>query len=188
MSEVRLHCSLRVLATPRFRQIRLRLHRPERGTRWDVRDVSLVPRSQSAFAVASYSSRHRDPSSDPWDSVLHAQGGNTTMTSADFCRDFGQHPCCPCPVFFQRLRDRPPGVRRVSLRRSVPDLPHDAPVSIGRRGPMPPYPRRTGLVSGFCSSRPAFAAGFLRTLPRDDALAFGYGFRSPRPREDLHLM
>jgi hypothetical protein len=35
------------------------------------------------------------------------------------------------------------------------------------------YPRRIGLVSGFCSSRPTFASSFFQTWPRDHALAFG---------------
>jgi hypothetical protein len=34
------------------------------------------------------------------------------------------------------------------------------------------YPASIGLVSGFCSSGPSFASGFLQTLPRDNALAF----------------
>jgi hypothetical protein len=65
---------LRVLAAPRLRQIQLRLHRPERGTRRSVRDVSLVPLLLSAFAAASYSSRYRAPSPGLRDSVLHSQG------------------------------------------------------------------------------------------------------------------
>ena len=28
--------------------------------------------------------------------------GGATTTSADFCRDCGQHPCCPCPGLFSR--------------------------------------------------------------------------------------
>jgi hypothetical protein len=48
-------------------------------------------------------------------------------------------------------------------------------------------PHRTGLVSAFCSSAPRFAAGFLPTPHRCDAVAFGYRFRSLRPEEDLHL-
>ena len=34
-------------------------------------------------------------------------------------------------------------------------------------------PMHAGLVSGFCSSGPGFASGFLRTSPRVDALASG---------------
>ncbi|MFA6470644.1 MAG: hypothetical protein WCU00_01280 [Candidatus Latescibacterota bacterium] len=33
-------------------------------------------------------------------------------------------------------------------------------------------PRRTGIVSGFCSSSPYYAFGFLQTQPHSDALAF----------------
>jgi hypothetical protein len=52
---------------------------------------------------------------------------------------------------------------------------------------MAGLPHRIGLVSGSCSSAPRFAAGFLPTPHRCDAVALGYRFRSSRPEEDLHL-
>ncbi len=54
-----------------------------------------------------------------------------------------------------------------------PDLPGRCPNDY-RASPFPAgLPHRTGLLSGFCSSAPDFAAGFLPTPPRGDAVAFG---------------
>ena len=48
-----------------------------------------------------------------------------------------------------------------------------APQAYATTGAMPArLPRHTGLVSGFCSSAPSFASGFLPTPPRGDAVAF----------------
>ena len=52
---------------------------------------------------------------------------------------------------------------------------------------MAGLPHRASLVSGFCSSVPILASGFLSTPDRSDAVASGSRFPSPGPAKDLHL-
>jgi hypothetical protein len=47
-------------------------------------------------------------------------------------------------------------------------------------------PHRAGLISGFCSSAPSLASGFLPTPPHGDAVAFSSRFPSPGLAGDLH--
>ena len=83
---------------------------------------------------------------------------------------------------------RPPRVRRDSFRRASPDLPTRVPDGYGASLSIARLPTCAGLVSGFCSSSPTFASGFLPTPPRDDAVAFSYQFPPSGPGEDLHLL
>lgn len=127
----------------------------------------------------------------PWleDSALRPQRERTTMASADFSPPFPGR-CRPRSRKKKQHRQavRSPRVRRDSFRRASPDLPVRLPDGYGASSSTAELPSRTGLVSGFCSSSPTFASGFLPTLPRDDAVAFGYQFPPSGPGEDFHLI
>jgi hypothetical protein len=81
---------------------------------------------------------------------------------------------------------RPPGVRFNASRWAWPDLPYHLRMSIGPRNLLLPCPGDSGLVSDSCSSSPAFASGFLPTIHRCIAVAFGLQFRSSRPAGDFN--
>ena len=95
----------------------------------------------------------------------------TTTTSADFSRSVRNRHRPPTPIVW---RNREISQGKTLLLPSiaagftcVASAGHWAFPSVAGS------PHHTGLVSGFCSSAPSFAAGFLSTPPRDDAVALG---------------
>lgn len=61
-----------------------------------------------------------------------------------------------------------------TLQLDLPDLPPERPSNYRASPSFAGLPRSAGLISGFCSSNPVSASGFLQTPPRDDALASGW--------------
>ncbi len=123
-------------------------------------------------------------------------GPGPGMTRQQFCLDM---PCTP--PLSPGLSRRPPAVEAKS-RKSSRGVPRGLPLSHHRRRQIylracpgdyraspsnAGLPHRVGLISGFCSSAPGLASGFLPTPPRGGAVAFGSWFPSPGSTEDLHL-
>src|ERR1700722_20655241 len=72
------------------------------------------------------------------------------------------------------------------FQRITQDLHSRLRITFWLRSPMPACQPLICLLSCFCSSLPAFAFGFLQTLPRGNALAFSYGSQLSTSVRDLH--
>jgi len=94
------------------------------------------------------------------------------MASADSCITVAVHLTALLPRIARGAMQVSQG-KMHTLRLDPPDLPPERPGNYRASPSFAGLPRSAGLISGFCSSNPAFASGFLQTPPHGDALASG---------------